>query len=117
MKILIVTYHDPYDGGDVVWNAMRIAAFQRGLGDEVAVFLLGDAVMLVHKDIVQPEDAVYDVRAELAAALRGGASAKACGTCLKNRALAFEGVQADVAVATLKDLADWLHWADRVLTF
>jgi len=117
MKLLIVTYHDPYDGGDVVWNALRVAAFQQDLGDEVFIFLMGDAVVLVHKDVPQPDEALYDVAQELQAALKAGVKLKACGTCLKNRALAFEGVMAEVPVATLKDLSDWLHAADKVITF
>lgn len=117
MNVLIVTYRDPYDGSDVVWNALRIAAFQQDLGDRVFVFLLGDAVVLAHGEISQPEDAVYDVKREFADAVKAGVVFKVCGTCLKNRALAFEGVIPEAAVATLKDLSDWLREADKVLTF
>ncbi len=117
MRLLVVSYHDPYDGGDVAWNALRVAAFQRELGDEVAVFLISDAVVLAHKDTPQPADALYDVQAELTAALKAGVRFQACGTCLKNRALAFEGVRSEIPVGTLKDLAEWVHAADRILTF
>ncbi len=117
MNMLIVCYHDPYDGGDVVWNALRVAAFQQDVGDDVSFFLLSDAVTLVHEETRQPTDARYDADAELAAALKAGVTFKVCGTCLKNRNLAAEKVRADVAVATLKDLSDWLHAAERVLSF
>jgi len=117
MKILIVSYSDPHDGGDVTWNALRVAAFQADLGDEVNVFLLSDGVTLVHRDTPPPTGLPYDVGAELAAAFKAGVTVKTCGTCLKNRGLSPEGVRAGISVATLKDLSDWLHDADVVLTF
>lgn len=117
MKLLILTYHDPFDGGDVVWNALRVAAFQRDLGDEVSVFLMSDAVTLAHADTPQPENAAYDTFTEFEVAAEGGVAFKTCGTCLKNRDLAADKVDPRAPAATLKDLADWLVWADKTLTF
>jgi uncharacterized protein involved in oxidation of intracellular sulfur len=117
MKLLIVTYGNPYDGGDVVWNALRVAAFQKELGDEVNVFLISDAVTLAHEDTPQPEGLAYDAEAEFETALNAGVTFKTCGTCLKNRDLPLERVHPRAPAATLKDLSDWLHWADKVITF
>ena len=117
MKLLLVTYSDPYDGGDVVWNALRVATFQKELGDEVSVFLMSDAVTLPHEDVPQPEDPKYDVGTEFELAACAGVAFKTCGTCLKNRGLPPEKLDAAAPMATLKDLADWLAWADKVLTF
>lgn len=117
MKLLVVTYRDPYDGGDVVWNALRVATFQKELGDEVNVFLMSDAVTLPHEDTPQPEDPEYDVDAEFEVAVQAGVAFKTCGTCLKNRDLPADKVHTRAPAATLKDLADWLHRADKVLTF
>jgi uncharacterized protein involved in oxidation of intracellular sulfur len=117
VKLLIVTYRDPYDGGDVVWNALRVAAFQRDLGDEVNVFLMSDAVTLVHENTPQPEGLEYDAEVEFNAALSAGVAFKTCGTCLKNRDLPVDKVHPRAPAATLKDLADWLHGADKVITF
>lgn len=117
MKLLIVAYHDPYDGGDVVWNALRVAAFQKELGDEVNVFLMSDAVTLAHEDIPQPENPEYDADTEFEVAAYSGVTFKTCGTCLKNRGLPADKVHSQAPPATLKDLADWLAWADKVLTF
>ncbi len=117
MKLLLVTYRDPYDGGDVVWNALRVATFQKELGDEVNAFLISDAVTLPHEDTPQPEEPEYDVDAEFEVALQAGVRFKTCGTCLKNRDLPADKVRTRAPAATLKDLADWLHWADKVLTF
>jgi uncharacterized protein involved in oxidation of intracellular sulfur len=117
MKLLVVTYRDPYDGGDVVWNALRVATFQKELGDEVNVFLMSDAVTLPHEDTPQPENQGYDVDAEFEVAVKAGVAFMTCGTCLKNRDLPADKVHTQAPAATLKDLADWLHWADKVLTF
>jgi uncharacterized protein involved in oxidation of intracellular sulfur len=117
VKLLIITYRDPYDGGDVVWNALRVATFQKELGDDVNVFLMSDAVTLSHEDTPQPADPAYDVDTEFEVAVHGGVSFKTCGTCLKNRGLPPDRVHSGAPAATLKDLADWLSWADKVLTF
>ncbi len=117
MKLLIVTYGDPYDGGDVVWNALRVAAFHRELGDEVNVFLMSDAVTLVHENTPPPEGLAYDARAEFHIASQAGVAFKTCGTCLKNRGLPADKVHPRAPAATLKDLADWLRGADKVITF
>lgn len=117
MKLLVVTYRDPYDGSDVVWNALRVATFQKELGDEVNVFLMSDAVTLAHEDTPQPENPGYDVDTEFEVAACSGVTFKTCGTCLKNRDLPADKVDARAPAATLKDLGDWLAWADKVLTF
>ena len=117
MKLLLVTYRDPYDGSDVLWNALRVATFQKELGDEVSVFLMSDAVALVHEDTPQPEDAKYDVNTEFEMAACAGVAFKTCGTCLKNRNLPPDKVDSQAPAATLKDLGDWLAWADKILTF
>ena len=117
MKLLILAYGDPYDGSDVVWNALRVAAFQRDLGDEVNVFLMSDAVTLVHRETPQPDGAPYDAFTEFEVAAEGGVVFKTCGTCLKNRDLAADKVDARAPAATLKDLAEWLGRADKTLTF
>jgi uncharacterized protein involved in oxidation of intracellular sulfur len=117
MKLLIVTYRDPFDGSDVVWNALRVANFQRDLGDEVNVFLMSDAVTLVHGDTPQPPGARYDAFTEFEVAAEGGVAFKTCGTCLKTRDLAADLVDPRAPAATLKDLADWLRGAEKILTF
>jgi uncharacterized protein involved in oxidation of intracellular sulfur len=117
LKLLIVTYRDPYDGTDVVWNALRVASFQQELGDDVNVFLMSDAVTLVHKEKPQPDNPSYDVDIEFEVAAAAGVTFKTCGTCLKNRNLPPDGCVEDAPPATLKDLADWLHDAEKVLTF
>jgi uncharacterized protein involved in oxidation of intracellular sulfur len=117
MKLLILAYHDPYDGGDVVWNAMRVATFHRELGDEVSVFLMSDAVTLPHADMPQTESPAYDVDMEFQVAVGAGVAFKTCGTCLKNRALPTDKLAEAAPAATLKDLADWVYLADKILTF
>lgn len=117
MKLLILTYHDPYDGSDVVWNAMRVATFHQELGDEVCVFLMSDAVTLPHADTPQPENPAYDVDAEFEVAVAAGVAFKTCGTCLQNRALPPDKLEEGAPAATLKDLADWIRRADKTLSF
>lgn len=117
MKLLILAYHDPYDGSDVVWNAMRVATFHQELGDEVCVFLMSESVKLPHADTPQPENPAYDVDTEFEVAACAGVAFKTCGTCLKNRTLPPDKLAESAPAATLKDLADWVHASDKILTF
>lgn len=45
--IPFILNHEPYDGSDVTYNALRLAKNLRKNGEEVNLFLMNDAVDLV----------------------------------------------------------------------
>jgi sulfur relay (sulfurtransferase) complex TusBCD TusD component (DsrE family) len=91
------------------WNAFRFAVTARKQGNEVKVFLMGEAVEcegLIHS--------VYNVDEQLNFFLSAGGEILACGTCLKSRQL--EGTESCL-LSTMVDCVNMVTWADKVVTF
>ena len=118
MKILIILNHEPYDGTDVTWNALRLADKLQEGGSEVRLFLMNDAVDLARDACRPPEGYDHDLPAMLKELIGHGVAVKVCGTCMarcglhKNQPY-FEGAEK----STMQALADWVTESDRTLTF
>jgi uncharacterized protein involved in oxidation of intracellular sulfur len=115
MQLLLVLNPKPYDGSDVMWNALRLLGQALKEGMAVKVFLLNDGVELAQRGLER--GAEYDLQGMLTEALARGAEVKACGTCLSRRGISREEVLPQVPVAVLPDLTAWIAAADKVLTF
>ncbi len=106
MKIGIIIETKEYEKA---WNAFRFAVTSKKLGNEVKVFLMGEAVEcegLTHEK--------YDVDQQLKLFVSLGGEILACGTCLKSRQL--NGTDS-CPVSTMIDCVSMVTWADKVLTF
>jgi len=91
------------------WNAFRFAVTAKKLGNEVKVFLMGEAVEcegMTHEK--------YNVDEQLKLFVSIGGEILACGTCLKSRQL--NGSE-NCPVSTMVDCVDMVNWADKVVTF
>ena len=91
------------------WNAFRFAVTARKQGNDVKVFLMGEAVEcdgLTHEK--------YNVDEQLKLFVAIGGEILACGTCLKSRQLS--GTDA-CPISTMIDCVNMVTWADRVVTF
>ena len=55
MPTLIILNHQPYNGTDVTWNALRLARQLNNDGVEVRLFLMNDSVDLARDGITPPE--------------------------------------------------------------
>ena len=91
------------------WNAFRFAVTSKKLGNEVKVFLMGEAVEcegLTHDK--------YNVDEQLKIFVSLGGEILACGTCLKSRHL--EGSET-CPISTMVDCVNMVTWADKVVTF
>ena len=106
MKIGIIIETKEYEKA---WNAFRFAVTSKKLGNEVKVFLMGEAVEcegLTHEK--------YNVDEQLKLFVSLGGEILACGTCLKSRQL--NGTDS-CPVSTMIDCVSMVTWADKVLTF
>ena len=105
MKLgLIITQADPETG----FNALRLALYSLGQGDEVRIFLSGKGV-----EVDRIKDERFDVKAQAQKVLDAGGQFFACGTCLKMRN--SEG--SDVCpLSTLKDHYEIVRDSDKVMT-
>lgn len=116
--ITIILNHQPYDGTDVTWNALRLAKTLHKSGQEVNIFLMNDAVDLARDKSTKPESYDYDLVAMLKKMYAEGVKLQACGTCNARCGLfKYEPYFDENVSSTMKVLANWVSRSKQVLTF
>jgi len=115
---LLILNRPPYDTTDVAWNALRLAGKLLGMGHEIRIFLMNDAVDLARESCRPPEGYDQDLVAILKGLIASGAAVKVCGTCMARCGIHrnepyYEGAHQ----TTMSDLAEWVADSDRMLTF
>jgi uncharacterized protein involved in oxidation of intracellular sulfur len=116
MDVLFILNDAPY-GSERTYNGLRLAgALVKRPGNDVRVFLLGDAVLAAHLHQKVPTG-FYNVEVMLGGVARHGGQVGACGTCMDARGIAAEELSEGVHRGTLEELADWTVRAERVLVF
>jgi len=102
---IVISSNEP----ETVFNALRLANFAAGKGDEVGIFLLGRGVEL---DRIQDER--FDALSQAEQFTAAGGTIMACGTCLKLRHSAGSEI---CPLSTMNDLYQLIRNADRVVGF
>jgi uncharacterized protein involved in oxidation of intracellular sulfur len=116
MKTLFVL-NDPAYGTERSYNALRLAnALVKRDGEEVRVFLMGDAVTCAAAGQQTPSG-YYNLGRMVAAAARRGARVGLCGSCMDARGLDEQRLVEGAKRSSLEQLAEWTAWADKVLVF
>jgi uncharacterized protein involved in oxidation of intracellular sulfur len=116
MKTLLILNDAAY-GIERTYNGARLAgALARQEGNEVRVFLMGDAAAAAHVGQKVPSG-FYNLEVMLHAVLKRGGEIGVCGTCLDARGIAAEQLTPGARRSTLDELAQWTAWADKVLVF
>ena len=116
--ITIILNHQPYDGTDVSWNALRLAKTLHEDGESVHIFLMNDAVDLARDKMLKPDNYDYDLVDILKMMYNKGVQLQVCGSCnarcgiLKNEPYFDETIS-----STMQVLSDWVRTSDKVLTF
>lgn len=114
----LIFNHQPYDGSDVTWNALRLAKTLFKSGEKVNIFLMNDAVDLAREIVAMPESYDHDLVAMLKQLYEEGVAVQACGTCNARCGLFKNQPYFDESVSsTMQVLADWVIASDKVLTF
>lgn len=109
--------NDPPYGTERSYNALRLAgALVKREGEEVRVFLLGDAAACARRGQQTP-NGYYNLERMLRVVARGGGEIGVCGTCMDARGLTAEELAEGTRRSTLQELTDWVQWADRTLVF
>lgn len=116
MKPLFILNDAPY-GSERTYNALRLAgALAKREGNEVRIFLMGDAVAAAHARQKVPQG-FYNIEVMIGNVVRHGGVIGACGTCMDARGLAAEDLVEGAHRGTLEELANWTGEADPVLVF
>jgi len=117
MKTLFII-NDPHYGTERAYNALRLshALQNRDAGNEVTVFLMGDAVVGARSGQSTP-DGYYNFERMLKRVLAGKGRVLLCGTCRDARGMAVDDVLDGARRSTMDELAETTAGADKVLVF
>jgi uncharacterized protein involved in oxidation of intracellular sulfur len=112
----LVIINDPPYGTERAYNALRLARSLLIAGEEVRLFLMGDAVgcAIANQRLV---NGYYKLDRMIASVLSKGGDVGACGTCMEARGLTEEMFVAKARRSSLDELTKWVQWADKVITF
>jgi uncharacterized protein involved in oxidation of intracellular sulfur len=116
MKNLFILNDPPY-GTERSYNALRLAgSLCRTEGEEVKVFLIGDASSAAKSGQKVPEG-FYNLQLMLGKVVRSGSTVGVCGTCMDARGITDAELIGGTRRSTLAELAAWTQWAEKVLVF
>ena len=115
-KTLFILNDGPY-GAERSYNALRLAGVLASReGEEVRVFLLGDAAACGKAGQKVPEG-YYNIQLMLNKINRAAGRIGACGTCLEARGIVDSELAEGVHRSTLAELASWTQWSDKIVVF
>ena len=116
MKTLFILNDPPY-GSERTYNGLRLAAaLAAGEGNDVRVFLMGDAV-LAGKTGQKVAEGFYNIQLMLNRIAKHAAQIGICGTCMDARGIAVAELSEGAHRGSLDELAHWTQWADKVLVY
>lgn len=116
MKFLLILNDPPY-GTERCYNGLRLAGSlaKRG-GQEVRVFLMGDASACAKAGQAVPKG-WYNLNRMLTVVMQQRGDVGVCGSCMDARGLTDGDLIEGAQRSSLDELTDWTLWADRVITF
>jgi uncharacterized protein involved in oxidation of intracellular sulfur len=116
MKTLFILNDAPY-GSERGYNGLRLAgALSKAEGEEVKVFLIGDAAASAKAGQKVPEG-FYNIQLMLGGVVRNSGQVGVCGTCMDARGITESEPLEGTHKSTLTELTTWTQWADKVIVF
>ena len=116
MKTLFILNDAPY-GCERTYNGVRLAgALARQEGNEVRVFLIGDAASAAHRQQKVPSG-YYNLEVMLGSIVSHSGVIGVCGTCMDARGITAEDLITGAHRSSLDELTQWTAWADKALVF
>lgn len=116
MKTLMILNDAPY-GTERSYNGLRLAgSLSKTGGEEVKVFLIGDAAACAKAGQKVPEG-YYNLQVMLGRVVRNRGQVGVCGTCMDARGITEAELVEGTHKSTLAELTTWTQWADKVLVF
>jgi uncharacterized protein involved in oxidation of intracellular sulfur len=113
---LFILNDAPY-GTERSYNGLRLAgALSKRNGEQVKVFLIGDAASCAKKNQKVPSG-YYNTEVMLRNVGRNGGEIGVCATCMDARGIADAELAEVTHRSSLEELANWVQWAGRTLVF
>lgn len=118
MKHLFIINTQPYDGSDVVYNALRLAKTLHEKKQEVKIFLMNDGVDLAREVTKKPDFYEYDLVDMLKRMYKEGIALQVCGSCQARCGINKNAPYFDESIkSTMGVLADWSIECDKIYSF
>lgn len=116
MKTLLILNDAPY-GSERTYNGARLAgSLARQPGNEVRVFLIGDAASAAHR-LQKVPSGFYNLEVMLVSVVKHGGAIGVCGTCMDARGISVDDLIPGSHRSSLDELTQWTTWADKALVF
>ena len=116
MKTLLILNDPPY-GTERSYNGLRLAgSLAKRDGQEVRVFLMGDAAGCAKSGQAVPQG-WYNLNRMLMVVTQHRGAIGVCGSCMDARGIKEGELMDGARRSSLEELTDWTLWADRVLVF
>lgn len=116
MNTLFILNDPPY-GSERSYNGLRLAgSLSKTPESEVRVFLIGDAVACA-KIGQRVAEGFYNIQLMLNRIVRNNGKVGLCGSCMDARGIVDAELSAGAERSSMDELAQWTHWADKVLVF
>lgn len=116
MKTLLILNDAPY-GSERTYNGARLAgALARQPGNEVRVFLIGDAALAAHR-LQKVPTGFYNLEVMLGSVVSHAGVIGVCGTCMDARGIGIDDLVPGSHRSTMDELTQWTAWADKALVF
>jgi len=116
MKTLFILNDGPY-GAERSYNGLRLAAsLSKAEGEEVKVFLIGDAATCAKAGQRVPEG-FYNIELMLGRVVRNRGQVGVCGSCMDARGITEVELVEGTHKSSLAELTTWTQWADKVIVF
>jgi uncharacterized protein involved in oxidation of intracellular sulfur len=113
---LFVLNDAPY-GSEHSFNGLRLAdSLSRLVGNEVRVFLLGDAAACAKRGQKVPHG-FYNVELMLHPILRQQGKIGVCASCMDARGITDAELAEGCHRSSMEELTEWTLWAEKVLVF
>ena len=116
MKTLFIINDGPY-GTERPYNALRLVnSLSKEAGEEVKVFLIGDAVVGAWRNQKTP-DGYYNGERMLKVSARQSVETGVRGSCIDARGMSGEELADGARRSSTEELTAWTRWADKVAVF
>ena len=117
MSRILLILNDPPYGTERSYNGLRLAgSLAKREGEEVRVFLMGDAAVCAKRGQQTP-NGYYNLERMLKAVTLKGGQVGVCGSCMDARGITAAELAESCERSTLEELTDWTLWADKVQVF
>jgi uncharacterized protein involved in oxidation of intracellular sulfur len=116
MKTLLILNDPPY-GTERCYNGLRLAAsIARRDGEEVRVFLMGDAASCAKAGQKVPTG-YYSIQTMLGSITGRGGRVGVCSTCMEARGITEQELIEGTHRSTMEELSSWTLEVNRTLVF